>query len=331
MPSASPTDNVLPSAKTPYENVFPGPGLIASGMTADQFGAFTQPGDGLPVTGLAGVSHLNSSSVMQQSPGSASTGKDESKTEIKAASGLNEHTQSASDLAGSKTGSQEAPIPGDQCQSGTSSQAQGAEQSQMNYADHSAGMIAHAHNSTNGSAVQTVPTNVVGTSLAAKIAGDPTPISTSLPQALPVINTARLIQALGQSEIRVGMRSSEFGNISISTSVTRDVISGQISVDHGELAKTIAAGLPEMQARLGGNQAVDFKIETNEAGIAHGAGTSSGMPSGSAEQSSGGRQQAGNSASGYSPNSVAERHSSIAAAATTTGDDRVNARLDIRV
>jgi hypothetical protein len=145
------------------------------------------------------------------------------------------------------------------------------------------------------------------------------------------MNTVRLIQALGQSEIRVGMRSSEFGNISISTSVTRDVISGQISVDHGELAKTIAAGLPEMQARLGGNQAVDFKIEMNGAGTAHGAETSSGMPSGSADQSHGGRQQAGNSASGFSPGGFAERHSSVAAVASTTGDDRLNARLDIRV
>jgi hypothetical protein len=112
--------------------------------------------------------------------------------------------------------------------------------------------------------------------------------------------------------------------------VARDVISGQISVDHGELAKTIAAGLPEMQARLGGDRAVDFRIDLNGA-AAQGAGTSSGMPGGTADQSRSGRQPAESPASRYLVHSVAEGQSSIAAAAMTTVDDRVHARLDIRV
>jgi hypothetical protein len=147
------------------------------------------------------------------------------------------------------------------------------------------------------------------------------------PQASPVINTAKLIQSMGQSEMRVGMRSNEFGNISISTSSTRDLISAQISLDHGELAKAIAMHLPEMQARMGGNQALDLRIDMN----GQGTGTSAGMQSGSQDESRGDRQQTANAAPGFSSNSVAERAFSPAAAAKASGDGGLDARLDIRI
>jgi len=65
------------------------------------------------------------------------------------------------------------------------------------------------------------------------------------------INTVRLIQSMHDSEMRVGMRSVDFGNISISASTNRDSISAQISLEHAELAKEITAGLPEIRAALG--------------------------------------------------------------------------------
>lgn len=76
----------------------------------------------------------------------------------------------------------------------------------------------------------------------------------------PAVNSARLIQRMGQAEIRVGMRSNDFGNVSISTMATRNSISAQISLDHADLAKAIAAHLPEVQARLGISQPVDVRI-----------------------------------------------------------------------
>jgi hypothetical protein len=151
-----------------------------------------------------------------------------------------------------------------------------------------------------------------------------------VPQALPVINTAKLIQSMGQSEMRVGMRSTEFGNISISTSSTRDLISAQISLDHGELARTLAAHLPEMQARLGGNQPMDVRIEMNGASAGQ-TGTAGGMYNGSADQSRGGRHQAGNTDSSSSGNRFAGQQLSPAVSPAATSDRGVNARLDIRV
>jgi len=155
--------------------------------------------------------------------------------------------------------------------------------------------------------------------------------ASATPQAQPVINSAKLIQSVGQSEMRVGMRSSEFGNISISTSTTRDSISTQISLDHGELAKELAAHLPEIQARLGGDQAANVRIDTNGGMAGQGTGTSGSTSNGSADESRGGRQQSNNAASSYASNSVVERQASSAASAATTGYGSIDARLDIRV
>jgi flagellar hook-length control protein FliK len=153
----------------------------------------------------------------------------------------------------------------------------------------------------------------------------------SVPEPLPVINTAKLIQAMGQSEMRVGLRTNDFGNITINTSTTRDSISAQISLDHSELATVLAAHLPEMQARLAGNQAVDVRIEMNREGAGQGQGTAGGTSNGSADSSHEGRQQPGNSGSSNSGDASAARAFSPAAQAAATGDRRLNGRLDIRI
>jgi hypothetical protein len=160
------------------------------------------------------------------------------------------------------------------------------------------------------------------------VAASATSVPAAVPQALPVINTARLIQTMGQSEMRVGMRSTEFGNISISTSATRDSISSQISLDHGELAKVLSAHLPELQARFGSNQAVDVRIDRNGEQARQGAGISGDLSNGSADTSRGGRQQGGSPAPRYSGGEPAEQQ--FSPAAVTAGDGRFNTRLDIR-
>ena len=99
----------------------------------------------------------------------------------------------------------------------------------------------------------------------------------------------------------------------------RDLISAQISLEHGELARTLAAHLPEMQARLGGNQPMDVRIDMNGQATGQGTGTSAGMSNGSADPSRSGRQQTGNTTSSQSGNGVAEQGISIAAAGLPGG------------
>jgi hypothetical protein len=325
------TIQALQPMAVPDASVIAKSSLSSSSITADQLASFAQLGRGSTGMGLAGVTNLNSSSAMKPSLTTLSSGKDGSQTAINAVEIPKQQVQSASGQTGSSSSSQDASPTGDQSQGGNLIQDQNAMPVLMNFTNHSVAFNARIQDSANGSVGQTAAMTAGASGFAAKATGDTAPISASVPQVLPVINTARLIQSMGQSEMRVGMRSNEFGNISISTSTTRDLISAQISVDHGELAKAIAASLPEMQARLGGNQAIDVRLDMNGTGMGQGAGTSGGMPNGSADQSRRGGQPTGNSVSSYSSSGVPERESSATAAVMTTGDGWLNSRLDIRV
>jgi hypothetical protein len=200
----------------------------------------------------------------------------------------------------------------------------------MSIANHTVAAIDHGQNPSIASALPAAPTPAGIPGHSAKTPEAAAPASITIPQELPAINTAKLIQSVGQSAMRVGMRSDDFGNISISTSATRDLISAQISLDHGELARTLAAHLPEMQARFGGNHAMDVRIDMNGQGTGQGAGTSAGMSNGSANESPAGRQQRSGAPSSHAVDGFAEQGHSLAATAIPTGSSSLEARLDIR-
>jgi hypothetical protein len=198
----------------------------------------------------------------------------------------------------------------------------------MSFANHTIATIDHSQNPSIASALQAAPTPAGTPWHSAKMPEAAAPASITIPQELPAINTAKLIQSVGQSAMRVGMRSDDFGNISISTSATRDLISAQISLDHGELARTLAAHLPEMQARFG-NHPMDVRIDMNGQGAGQGAGTSAGMSNSSADESAAGRQQRSGTPSSHAVNGFAEQGHSLAAV-ISTGDSSLDARLDVR-
>jgi hypothetical protein len=87
---------------------------------------------------------------------------------------------------------------------------------------------------------------------------------------MPTITSARLIQSIQQSDMRVGMNSTEFGNISIHTSTAQGVISSEITLAHVELAKAISAHLPSPQDQAASSQSMSVRVENN-------SGTSSTM------------------------------------------------------
>ena len=232
---------------------------------------------------------------------------------------------------GTATNPAQAQTSVDQKQDGNASQVQGAGSAQIDLGDRSGATFAHAQSSVSGSAQQPAATTAGGVGSTAKTPSNTAVSHAAEPQIAPVINSARLIQNMGQTEMRVGMRSSEFGNISISTSVTRNLISAQLSVDHSELARTIAASLPEMQARLGGSQAVAVRIDMNGAATGQGSDSFSGLAGGNSNQSREDRQQAGNPARSYAGNVSADLQIMPGAAAGATNEMRLSSRLDIRV
>lgn len=80
------------------------------------------------------------------------------------------------------------------------------------------------------------------------------------------VNTARVIQSMSESEMRVGMRSTEFGDISIRTAVSQQQMVTQITVDHGDLGRAIALHAPAAQTKLGDDFGLHASIEVTQSG-----------------------------------------------------------------
>ncbi len=156
------------------------------------------------------------------------------------------------------------------------------------------------------------------------------PSGTESQPAVAAISDARLIQRIGNSEIRVGMHSADFGNVSISTITTRGAISAQISLDHGELAKTIAAHLPETQARLGMNQPVEVHISTSQQGTGTTGGEQDRTQQDTTGKGSGGNRHPGQDYSS-GPMIRAPETTLAGVAAAPPENNAVSTRLDIRV
>ncbi len=88
--------------------------------------------------------------------------------------------------------------------------------------------------------------------------------------ALPSINTARVIDSMQGSEMRVGMHSVEFGNVSVSTMLNRQSIAAQISFEHMDLGKALTAHVPSIEARLSSEYGMQAKVEIRDQSLASG-------------------------------------------------------------
>lgn len=82
------------------------------------------------------------------------------------------------------------------------------------------------------------------------------------------VSSAQLIQSINHSEMRLGMQSAEFGNISISTSLNHQALSAQISIDHSELGRALAVHLPAIEEKLGNAYGVHARVEVRDGGSA---------------------------------------------------------------
>ena len=95
----------------------------------------------------------------------------------------------------------------------------------------------------------------------------------ALPNSSPSPVTAKMVQGMTQSEFRVGMQTPEFGNIDIRTSLAQHMFSAQISVEHGDMAKSMTADLPALYHKLADQQVTVASIVIQGQNLA----TSSGL------------------------------------------------------
>lgn len=116
----------------------------------------------------------------------------------------------------------------------------------------------------------------------------------SEPTAASSINTAKLMQTMGESEMRVGMHSAEFGDISIRTSIVEKQMVTQISLDHDALSQAISSHVASVQSKLGDDFGLHASIEVHNLGSSLSSNTGSGNTgSGNAGTASAGSGDAG--------------------------------------
>ncbi len=124
------------------------------------------------------------------------------------------------------------------------------------------------------SAPQSVGTNVMDAKSHSNAAGNASAsllssaAAADAPEVVPaktVLNTSQLIQSMHSSEMRLGMNSAEFGAISISTSISHQVLSASISLGHAELSRALAQQMPAMQEKLSSTYGVQARVEMRDA------------------------------------------------------------------
>ncbi len=112
---------------------------------------------------------------------------------------------------------------------------------------------------------QAVPAGTPAPATAADTGRSALPVSTAGAQEPPAaINTAQVLGRMNGTEMRVGMRSEEFGSISIQTSVSPGNVVAQIALDHGALGRALAAHLPAMEEKLGNTLGVTARVELRD-------------------------------------------------------------------
>ncbi|MFZ0685992.1 MAG: hypothetical protein WAM89_10645 [Terriglobales bacterium] len=65
-----------------------------------------------------------------------------------------------------------------------------------------------------------------------------------------LVNSAKLVERMGEAELRIGIQAGQFGTVDIRTSMIRNQFTAEISVERGELGRVMAAELPGLQDRL---------------------------------------------------------------------------------
>jgi flagellar hook-length control protein FliK len=113
-------------------------------------------------------------------------------------------------------------------------------------AAHQAGIapaIAPQHASINAPGHVQAMASTAGAGLGKNLASQPA----SVPRYSPVINSSKLIERLGESEIRIGLQTHDFGPVEIKTLLQNQELHAHISVEHTALRDALAADLPALQ------------------------------------------------------------------------------------
>ena len=103
------------------------------------------------------------------------------------------------------------------------------------------------------------------------------------PAAPAVIQSAQVLERMGKSEIRLGLNSSNFGNIELHTSVNQDRVGASIATSHAELRSAMIAEMPSLEHAIAQHQLRldSFQFDSRSGSQAGDSSASNGNQSGS--------------------------------------------------
>jgi hypothetical protein len=145
--------------------------------------------------------------------------------------------------------------------------------------------------------------------------------------AMHALNSAQLIQSVHGSEMRLGMQSAEFGNISINTTINRETLSAQISMDHSALGHALAMHLPAIEEKLGSAYGLQTKVELRDTG-------SNSAPNDSSSSESKGDRRPSGGGTGTSTSMLQRSIGGLTSSSFSSSSTSVataSSRLDIRI
>lgn len=73
------------------------------------------------------------------------------------------------------------------------------------------------------------------------------PAAENFPVSPAIIQNARVLERIGQSEMRLGLNSGNFGSIEVHTSVNQDHVGASIVASHAELRAALVADMPSLE------------------------------------------------------------------------------------
>jgi len=269
-----------------------------------------------PASKLTGTS-LNANRVSQpadgkqKQTGSASGPTSSAPSEIRSASG---HTFGAAPAV-----EPSAPVIADASGPNSTSILNGTSTDVAGLSTAVAGSNGHAAADGSGS-------QALDSQLAASAASSASQAATA---AAPSINTAKVLETIHGTELRLGLHSTEFGSISIATSVSSAGITAQIALDHGALGKALATHLTSMEEKLGSSFGLPAKVELHGGTMSGSQGSGAGT-AGSGEDSRGdARQRWAGSGAELSPR-VGKAFSGSVSVAESRAGASSSARLSVQ-
>lgn len=139
------------------------------------------------------------------------------------------------------------------------------------------------------------------------------------------LSSAQLVQSMHGSEMRIGMHSEEFGAMSINATVNHQALAAQLSFDHADLSRAMAAHVPAIEEKLGAAYGMSARVEVRD----HGASSADTSRQSGDQQRSQSRSSSNNSSSSSSVLQSAPLPAGVTPSSTTSNGN--NTRLDVRI